>query len=311
MESPLPHPHDSEAGSDSVRLARCVRFGTQTAEGPFADVSLDRVVVEEPLELRVGDFALATIMRTPGHDRDLALGFLYGEGVIDRLDDVGALAFCARDNDPGGAGRQSLRNVARLVLADSARAPRLMQRHGPALSSCGVCGKRTIDEALELRPPAGVRVPELEDDGGRARAWIDAARLAELPARLRHEQRVFDSTGALHAAGLFDEHGRALWIREDIGRHNAVDKVVGAAILAGALPLRHTILQVSGRVSFEIVQKAFRGGIPLVAAVSGVSSLAIDLAARVGMTLVGFSRDGRFNVYAGASDVRGLGGPAR
>ena len=273
-----------------IRRTTCRRFPPR---GESTGDDNDVVVVEEPIEFRVGDEPLATVMRTPGHDRDLALGFLFSEGLIDSSRDVGALAFCERQEDDHGGSR----NVVVLHLDDGApTTPRIAPRRGPATSSCGVCGKQSIEDVLRLRPPP---TPSREGPTPTADAlpWLDPNLLTGLPERLRREQRLFTTTGALHGAAVFDTTGTTRWTREDIGRHNAVDKVVGAALHDEALPLTHTVLQVSGRVSFEIVQKAYRAGIPVVGAVSGVSTLAIELAERVGMSLAGFVRDGRFTVY--------------
>jgi FdhD protein len=292
MMSLPPHPDPRLPG---VRVARCRRFPQDVDS-----VANDPVVVEEPIELRIGDEALATVMRTPGDDRDLALGFLFAEGVIDSPRDIGALAFCERDEDRDSGKR----NVVTLHLDASAAAPsRIARRLGPAMSSCGVCGKQSIDDALLLRPPPE-RPQESSTVAPGVSPWLDPNLLAELPTRLREEQLLFTMTGALHGAAIFDETGAIRWVREDIGRHNAVDKVVGAAFHDEALPLSRTVLHVSGRVSFEIVQKAYRAGIPVLGAVSGVSSLAIDLAESVGMSLAGFVRDGRFTLYADGGHLK-------
>jgi FdhD protein len=261
----------------------------------------DRVVVEEPLELRVQGTAIATIMRTPGDDVHLSLGFFFGEGRISSAADVGALAVCGR---PGGEVEE---NVIDLLPAAGASIQAMSPppRALPAFSSCGICGKRTIDEALAARPPPGqpprsATGGEATDDDAKFRAGV----LLGLPDRLRERQEIFSATGALHAAGLFSAEGDLLHVAEDIGRHNAVDKVVGWALLAGRIPLGGMGLQVSGRVSFEIVQKALRAGAPLVSAVSGVSSLGVDLAERAGITLIGFVRGDSMNVYTHPRRVR-------
>jgi FdhD protein len=279
-------PADLAAG---VRLTDLRRFPALSG-APESDC----VVVEEPLEIRVGGETLATVMRTPCDDIELALGFLFAEGVIDAPDDVGALALCVREPADAHAPAEGYNVAVLLARAGLDLGERLSRRHGPAVSSCGVCGKRSIDEAIALRPPPG-GVHRTPSDGV---GWLDPATLAVLPEHLRAAQALFARTGALHAAGVFDSRGDARYVREDIGRHNAVDKVVGAAFLDSVLPLACSVLQVSGRVSFEIVQKAYRAGVPVVAAVSGVSSLAIEMAARVGMTLAGFVRERRFSVYA-------------
>jgi len=231
----------------------------------------------------------AVIMRTPGADRDLAAGFLFAEDVVHDADEVGLIEYCLDDNDEG---RGNVLNVT--VLGDAV--PRLdnrlsNRRQVMMTASCGLCGRRTI-ESLRSRV-ASV-------DG----AWkVSAAVVASLPRSLRSTQRVFDETGGLHAAGLFDLDGRLLLTAEDVGRHNAVDKITGRTLLEGKLPLSRTMLQVSGRTSFELVQKALLAGIPLIAAVSAPSSLAIDLAREAGITLCGFVRGHTFNVYANENRV--------
>jgi FdhD protein len=260
----------------------------------------DEVVLEEPLELRVNGDAVATLMRTPGSDRHLATGFFLGEGWISSPADVGCIAVCSQAEAADGTG-----NVADLITpaGNGSRAPAAAPRALTAMSSCGVCGKRTIAEALALKPPVAA-FPEPARRPTRPRPFrLEAAAVLRLPARLREAQRLFAATGALHAAGLFDGQGRLLHAEEDIGRHNAVDKVIGWAFLAGRVPLSRAALQVSGRVSFEIVQKAHRAGIPFIAAVSGVSSLGIELARSAGITLAGFVRDRSFRIYAGPRRV--------
>lgn len=241
----------------------------------------DQLVVEAPLELRHGGEPWMVIMRTPGHDAELARGLLFAEGVIGR-DEPLALTEPA-ELEPGERG-----NVLELVLPVPGS---LARRSMPSSSSCGVCGKRAIAD-LTLRAPAigaGIAV----------RAGV----IAGLPERLRSAQDAFDATGALHAAAAFDEHGTLVAIREDVGRHNAVDKLVGWALGAGKVPMTETILCVSGRLSFEIVQKAVIAGASIVVAVSAPSSLAVDLGERFRVTLCGFTRGGRFNVYSHPSRV--------
>ena len=284
---------------------RCHRYGAD----PDGD-DRDTVIIEEPLELRVDGAAVVTVMRTPGHDRDLALGLLHGESWIDSLRDIDAVVLCGRrarhaldalDALDGKAPDATSRpgnvfesgNVVDVRLADHVPPPPSV-RPRLAMSSCGVCGKRTIEEVLGLTR-ASLRSSPAPSPGGPLRS---SDVIARLPAVLREHQTLFERTGSVHAAALFDHRGRPLVVREDVGRHNAVDKVIGWALLGGALPLSDVVLQVSGRVSFEIVQKAFRAGIPMVAAVSGVSTLASELAVRAGITLIGFLRGGSFNVYA-------------
>ncbi len=237
---------------------------------------VDRVAVERALEVRVNGETLAVIMRTPGADEELAAGFLLSEGVLRGPQDLHRV-------DRGG---DDIVNVIVARGRADAVAARLAQRRPVAVNaSCGVCGRPEL-ESLE----SGLR-PITAD-------WtVAAAAISAMPARLREAQPVFDETGGLHAAGLFAPDGSLHLIAEDVGRHNAVDKLLGRSLLAGALPLASRLMVVSGRVSFEIVQKAWSGGVPIVAAVSAPSSLAIEVAARANITLVGFLRDQRFNVY--------------
>lgn len=238
-------------------------------EGP------DQVAVEEPLTIRVGGTTVATTMRTPGHDIDLALGWLVAEGAVRRADDLVEAIACDAD-------------TVDVRLAPGVAAP--TARIGATTSACGLCGSDSIAEVLARRGPAPTPGEPL----------VLAAVLGSLPEALRTAQRAFDRSGGLHAAGLFGSDGSTRCVREDVGRHNAVDKVVGWALREGWLPLREHVLQVSGRASFELTQKAAMAGIPVLAAVSAPSTLAVDLARECGLTLVGFVRDGSFNVYAGA-----------
>jgi FdhD protein len=241
----------------------------------------DCLAAEEPLEIRIGARPLTVTMRTPGHDRELAAGFLWTEGIIDKPEQIASL----REQEPG-AGASG--NVVHVELKQRVVQPADLQRNFFAASSCGICGKASIE---------AVRVRGLHAPNGAFR--IKAEVLCELPARLRAQQATFDRTGGLHAAALFDGSGGVLEVREDIGRHNAVDKIVGWALLAGRLPLSEHVLMVSGRGGFEIVQKAIAAGIPVVASVSAPSSLAVKLAREMKLTLVGFLRGRRFVVYSG------------
>lgn len=244
----------------------------------------DALAAEEPLEIRVGGRPVTVTMRTPGDDFDLAHGFLVTEGIVTDAAGVTAIRYCAGATDDGA----NTYNVLDVALADGVALPELtLERNFYATSSCGVCGKASID-ALEVRSPWRPADDTL---------LVDAGVLAALPDRLRQAQRVFDATGGLHAAGLFDGTGALLCSREDVGRHNAVDKVVGWALRERGLPLSGCVLVVSGRASFELTQKALLAGIPVLAAVSAPSTLAVDLAARVGITLVGFLRGPSMNVY--------------
>jgi FdhD protein len=256
-------------------------------QGDACHEDADEVVREEPLELRIGGVPFAVVMRTPGHDEELALGLLATERVIDGSDAVRSVRHCTVVDDPDAEGNVVQVTLREGVEVDWAR----LRRNLYASSSCGLCGKASIDQLM-------LRCAPLVDD-----VRVDVARLYELPARLGAAQTVFARTGGLHAAGLFDAEGRTLVVREDVGRHNAVDKVVGWALRHGGLPLRGHVLMVSGRVSYEITQKAVAAGIPVIAAVSAPSSLAVELATRAGMTLVAFLRGRRLCVYAGGDRV--------
>ena len=253
----------------------------------------DVLAVEEPLEIRVGGRPLAVTMRTPGHDFDLAAGFLVSEGVITLAEHFSAVRYCAGATDEG----LNTYNVLDVTLGPGVPPPDpSLERSFYTTSSCGLCGKASID-AVRTHSAYEVRL-----DGLR----IDAGLLAGLPPKLRAGQDLFDRTGGLHAAALFDGvTGTMLVIREDVGRHNAVDKVVGWAVKEDRLPLRGTVLMVSGRASFELTQKAMMAGIPMIAAVSAASSLAAELAAELGMTLVGFMRGSSMVIYAGSERVVG------
>ncbi|MEO7158196.1 MAG: formate dehydrogenase accessory sulfurtransferase FdhD [Vicinamibacterales bacterium] len=254
----------------------------------------DTVAVEEPMEVRVNGSSFAVIMRTPGADRDLAAGFLLAEDVIRGADEIGTIEYCMSSEpsrlvgaeDVADEGRNNTINVTVTGDAVERLATRLGDRRQVMMTaSCGLCGRRTI-ESLQARV-ASVRG-----------AWtVSADVIASLPDRLRSSQSVFDATGGLHAAGLFDRSGNLQLSAEDVGRHNAVDKIAGRTLLAGWHPLDSAILLVSGRTSFELVQKALLAGVPLIAAVSAPSSLAIDLAEQAGITLCGFLRGERFNIY--------------
>src|SRR6202034_2036169 len=262
-----------------------------------ADARADLLAVEEPLEIRVAGQPLAVTMRTPGHDIDLAAGFLATEGVVASAGDLTQITMCDA-------------NVADVTLAPGVTLPmERLQRNFITTSACGVCGKDSID-AIRVRARYDVSADQVR---------VAPAVLAALPDRLREAQRVFASTGGLHAAGIFTAAGNLVVLREDVGRHNAVDKVIGWALREGRLPLTGCVLLVSGRASFELTQKALMAGLPLLAAVSAPSSLAAELAGESGMTLVGFLRGSSMNVYTSpqrlgmerlAADGPGAGGPA-
>jgi FdhD protein len=274
-----PHDHDAEV----TRPASSTRARVLTIEGDARRSRSDRLATEEPMEIRIEEPGaeqrnVAVTMRTPGHDFELAVGFLFTEGLIAGRDDVSTVRYCAVEREEQHYNVVSVTVTRRLAEFEG-------QRNFYATSSCGVCGKASL-EAIEVHcapiPDGPVVAPAV---------------LTALPDELRRAQSVFDRTGGLHAAALFEPSGRLILSREDVGRHNAVDKVIGSELLAGHLPLSERILLVSGRASFEIVQKAATAGIPIVCAVSAPSSLAVDAARRFGLTLAGFLRDQRFNVY--------------
>ncbi|GAB3298924.1 formate dehydrogenase accessory sulfurtransferase FdhD [Parasphingorhabdus pacifica] len=244
----------------------------------------DTLAAEEPLEIRTNGRPLSVTMRTPGNDIELAHGFLLTESVIAGKDDVGTARFC---DSPGPDGRNTY-NVLDVRLASGVAPPdATVERNFYTTSSCGVCGKAALDSVRLSSKHSPTADP----------LTIEVDTLTELPERLREAQRVFDRTGGLHAAGLFDSGGRLLVAREDVGRHNAVDKALGWALLENRVPLSGCTLMVSGRASFELVQKAAMAGVPLLSAVSAPSSLAVELAEEQGITLVGFLRGRSMNVY--------------
>jgi FdhD protein len=247
----------------------------------------ETLAVEEPLEIRVNGAAVTVTMRTPGSDFELAQGFLLTEGVIGDREDVLTIRYCTGRGDSGATGENTY-NVLDVALAPGVQPPDLdVTRNFYTTSSCGVCGKASLD---------AVRVISRFSPGADG-ATVAATTLKEMPGQLRAAQKVFDSTGGLHAAALFDVGGQMLVVREDIGRHNAVDKVIGWALENRRIPLSATVLLVSGRASFELTQKALLAGIPVLAAVSAPSSLAVSLADESGITLVAFLREDSMNVY--------------
>jgi FdhD protein len=255
-------------------------------QGDSAQEREDYLTVEEPFEVRLGHQSLAVIMRTPGNDAELALGFLLSESVIKQADDVLAIE---NDVDDDGLPLENVMNVTlrHQTVQDSVTAkPTAFDRHFAVSASCGLCGKNSIADLI-------LTVPPIEPDNVR----ISAATIYELPSKLRNAQAVFRHTGGLHAAGLFDHNGELLLLREDVGRHNAVDKIIGHGLINQTFPYRQHILQVSGRTSYEIIQKALMARIPCIAAISAPSSLAVDLADKSGITLIGFLRDHSMNVY--------------
>jgi FdhD protein len=247
----------------------------------------DQVAAEEPLQLSLDGKPLSIVMRTPGNDLELALGLLWAERVIRSLDDIARVRISAeaQEDEPRVSLANDLVESNQVDIYLRSSGGRRPERSFLATSACGVCGATTV-ESLALDFPRLAAGPR-----------VGAAMLPRLSDRLREQQRIFESTGGLHAAGLFDTGAELELLREDIGRHNAVDKIVGRALLDGRLPLARSVLAVSGRAGYEVVQKAVAAGIPILAAVGAPSSLAVATAERFGMTLVGFLRDDRFNVY--------------
>ena len=283
---------DSSGGSET-RPGPSVETRVDVVEDGNATSRYDRLATEEPLEIRLRAGherrTVAITMRTPGNDFELAAGFLHNENVVTELADLRGMSYClSGEVDP--AQQYNIVNVD-LAVAAMPDLDRL-ERHFTMTSACGVCGKANL-EALHLRG-----IAPLEDD-----VRVDAATIVALPQRLRAKQRVFESTGGLHAAALFDRTGSLIAVREDVGRHNALDKLIGWALL-NRQPFSHTVVLVSGRSSYEIVQKAVAAGIPIVCAVSAPSSLAVDLAREFGVTLIGFLRGTRFNVYTHGHRIR-------
>jgi FdhD protein len=277
------------------RVTRIRLADAETGDSALVSERADLLAAEEPLGIRIAGQAVNLTMRTPGDDIDLAAGFLFTEGIVTSLDEITEIKVCD-GTACGHAGHDGLGNIVDIKLADgnpsaAGLAPR---RNFMTTSACGVCGKAEAS-AIFVK-----KLWDLNED----QAGISAARLAAMPDALRDAQRVFASTGGLHAAGAFSAQGELLCVREDVGRHNAVDKVIGWALRSGRLPMRSGVLLVSGRASFELVQKAVLAGFPVLAAVSAPSSLAADLAEQAGLTLVGFLRGGSMNVYTGAGRVR-------
>ncbi len=250
-------------------------------EGEFRRFE-DYLVSEEPLEIRLGDAPLTVTMRTPGNDLELAAGFLFTEGIVTSREQIRSVAYGTTEK------AETSGNLVRVELAGAEFDRERMQRNFFVASSCGICGKASVD-AVRVR---GIQPPNSE-------LRLDPDLLCSLPEKLRGAQTIFGRTGGLHAAGLFTISGELLTLREDVGRHNAVDKVVGWALNEGRIPLRDSVLMVSGRGGFEIIQKALVAGVPIVASVSAPSGLAVRLAREFGQTLVGFLRGRRFLVYSG------------
>ena len=283
-----------EKKSGRTRPGSKTRARVRVVEDGRMRVRPDSLATEEPMEIRLlsgeAKQTVAVTMRTPGADFELAAGFLYGEGIIKTPEDVSRISYCV-DSDLDAEQQYNIVNVE--LRGGREYDLRPLERHFYTTSACGVCGKASLEQ-LELRgcpviPPG----PE-----------VSSGTVYSLPAKLREAQGLFDATGGLHAAALFDKNGELLALREDVGRHNATDKLVGWALLEGRLPLSEHIVLVSGRSSFEILQKCLTAGVPVVCAISAPSSLAVDVAKEFGMTLVGFLREGRFNVYAGSDRIR-------
>ena len=282
-----------EKTSGKPRRASKTKTRVRVVEDGRMRVRPDTLATEEPMEIRLlmGDTkqTVAVTMRTPGADFELAAGFLYGEGIIKSPEDIAKISYCV-DRDIDAAQQYNIVNVE--LRGGHEYDLRPLERHFYTTSACGVCGKASLEQ-LELRGcPVIAPGPE-----------VSAETIYSLPEKLREAQGLFDATGGLHAAALFDPEGNLLALREDVGRHNATDKLVGWALLEGRLPLSDHIVMVSGRSSFEILQKCLTAGVPVVCAISAPSSLAVDVAREFGMTLVGFLRGNRFNVYAGQERV--------
>ena len=260
---------------ESIIQSTIVRMNEQGS----AQTEHDHIAVEEPLEIRIGNETFVVTMRTPGHDEDLAVGFLVTEGIITKRSDIKQLSRCPTSPTPENTLRVDLKPDA---IPDGIKS----NRHGAIAASCGVCGKTSIDSVQG-------QFPDVD-----SHFQFERNKLIELPNTLRKSQAVFDQTGGLHSAGIFDLDGNLLFQREDVGRHNALDKVIGHAFLKGIWPLENHVLMVSGRVAFEIMQKSLAARIGLVAAVSAPSSLAISFALKSGQTLIGFLRNGKFNIYS-------------
>jgi FdhD protein len=269
--------------SEATHAQRMARSRVLAVDDDFAAWRDDRLAGEEPMQITArgpgqDPIEVAVTMRTPGHEAELAVGFLFSEGLIEP-GDLGSVTF----GDPAHDARPD--DQVRVELNRPFDATRVAERHFVATASCGICGKASIDEVA-------MRCAPLPDG-----PVVDRETVLSLPARLRDAQETFDATGGLHASGLFEPDGTLIVLREDVGRHNALDKVIGERYMAGALPLHRSILMVSGRISFELVQKAAAAGIPILTAVGAPTDLAVQTAERVGMTLVGFLRGRRFNVY--------------
>ncbi len=272
-----------------MRRKNKTRSVVTTVTGNKAETRRDTLATEEPLELRLlggtERKTVAVTMRTPGHDFELAAGFLFGEGVVTSRDDVAHISYCVDD-------AEQLYNVVNVRLRGEMPELRTLERHFTTTSACGVCGKASL-EALEIRGCGALPVT----------FTVTPGTITSLPDKLRAAQDLFEVTGGLHAAALFTKEGELVTLREDVGRHNALDKLVGWALLEGLLPLSEHVVLLSGRASYELLQKSLAAGLGVVCAVSAPSSLAVSVAKTFGITLVGFLRGERFNLYAGEARV--------
>src|SRR5918999_3966367 len=280
--------------TSKARRGSKTKVRVRVVEGGRMRVRPDSLATEEPMEIRLlsggARQTVAVTMRTPGADFELAAGFLFGEGIVKTPEDIAKISYCV-DSDLDAEQQYNIVNVE--LRAGREYDLRPLERHFYTSSACGVCGKASLEQ-LELRGcPVVTAGPE-----------VSAEIINTLPEKLREAQGLFDVTGGLHAAALFDNKGELLALREDVGRHNATDKLVGWALLEGRLPLTDHIVMVSGRSSFEILQKSLAAGAPVVCAISAPSSLAVDVARQFNMTLIGFLRGNRFNVYAGSERIR-------
>ena len=285
-----------EPVEEGTRSRSARRKPIRAVMGDRAREAEDEVAAEEPLEIRVLTLdggrpvrhSIAVTMRTPGHDFELAAGFLFSEGIVASPDSVRNIAYCQ------GLPEESQENVVNVTLAPGTPFdPERFSRNVYTTSSCGICGKASIEMVRAICP-----------ERPRGSLTLDPAFLSSLPEKLAASQLLFSRTGGIHASALFDHQGAPILVREDVGRHNALDKVVGSLFLDGALPASDTVVLVSGRASYELVQKSLMAGIPVLAAVGAPSTLAVETAQELGMTLVGFLRDGRFNIYAGQERIR-------
>jgi FdhD protein len=271
----------------------------QKVEGDSSAAFQDLLAVEEPLEIRLGDRSISITMRTPGHDFELAAGFLFSEGILHNAAQIHGIHWSPSTNGNAGVNPRQLGNSVTVELNPGVEVDLdRLERHFYTTSSCGVCGKASIEAVQTQMQMQGCPVL------ARNSPVVESRVIHDLPDALRRAQPVFERTGGLHAAALFTPDGTLQLLREDVGRHNAVDKLIGAEMLAGHTALDDHLMFVSSRASFELVQKALMAGIPILAAVGAPSSLAVETAQRFNLTLLGFVRNGRFNIYSGASRIQ-------